>query len=108
MPPPLSKNAAITSAQASSNTGSVPTLNVIQLPKPTGGIFAPVVGIVRRVLSTIEALAGSAGEFPYPEEPPAVGSAQDAETPFKKRRIVCSAFSPFSLSWLSGPTDYLQ
>ena len=45
--PPPAKNPRITSAQASRATGSLPTLNVIQLPSPTTGIASPLDGIGR-------------------------------------------------------------
>src|SRR4051812_45579052 len=43
--PPNSKNAFITSAQASRATRSLPTLNVIQVPRPTLGSASPLDGI---------------------------------------------------------------
>ena len=44
MPPPASKNAAITAVHSSRSTRSAPTLNVIQLPRPTTGNGSPVDG----------------------------------------------------------------
>src|SRR5262249_11954364 len=43
--PPESKKAPITCAQVSRAIGSLPTLNVIQLPSPTAGSSSPVEGI---------------------------------------------------------------
>src|SRR5438876_734550 len=45
--PPASTKLRITSAQASRAAGSSPTLNVIQLPRPTTGSASPVDGIGR-------------------------------------------------------------
>src|SRR5215471_10093652 len=45
--PPASTKLRMTSAQASRATGSSPTLNVIQLPRPTAGSASPVEGIGR-------------------------------------------------------------
>src|SRR6185295_2788455 len=45
--PPPSKNARMTSAQASRAAVSLPTLNVIQLPSPTTGRASPLEGIGR-------------------------------------------------------------
>src|SRR5690606_20667027 len=47
MPPPASKKARTTSARASRAAGSLPTLNVIQVPSPTTGNGSPVEGMGR-------------------------------------------------------------
>src|SRR5688572_20460410 len=47
MRPPPSTKARTTSAHASRATVSLPTLNVIHVPRPTTGIASPVDGIVR-------------------------------------------------------------
>ena len=47
MRPPAAKNARITSAQDARATGSLPTLKVIQLPRPTSGIASPLDGMAR-------------------------------------------------------------
>src|SRR5215203_4758120 len=43
--PPASKKAAMTAVHSSFSLGSLPTLNVIQLPRPTTGSGSPVDGI---------------------------------------------------------------
>jgi len=45
--PPASKKARITSAQRARAAGSLPTLKVIQVPRPTQGRASPLEGIVR-------------------------------------------------------------
>src|SRR5215471_12202950 len=45
--PPASTKLRMTAAHASRAAGSSPTLNVIQLPRPTAGIASPVEGIGR-------------------------------------------------------------
>jgi hypothetical protein len=45
--PPAAKKARMTSAQASRATASSPTLNVIQVPRPTSGRASPLDGIGR-------------------------------------------------------------
>src|SRR5436309_15612403 len=43
--PPSWKKACMTAAHSSRSSGSSPTLKVIQLPRPTTGIFSPLDGI---------------------------------------------------------------
>jgi hypothetical protein len=60
--PPASKKAAITATDSSRSTGSLPTLKVIQVPRPTTGMDAPEDGITRisgRLVSARSAKPGS-------------------------------------------------
>src|SRR2546422_11224558 len=54
--PPSWKKACMTAAHSSRSSGSSPTLKVIQLPRPTTGIFSPLDGIGSGV-----GVAGGAG-----------------------------------------------
>src|SRR6266446_812976 len=60
--PPASKKAAMTATASSRSTGSVPTLKVIQVPRPTTGMDTPEDGITRvssRAVSGLGAKPGS-------------------------------------------------
>src|SRR2546422_1176742 len=54
--PPSWKKACMTAAHSSRSSGSSPTLKVIQLPRPTTGIFSPLDGI-----GSVVGVAGGAG-----------------------------------------------
>src|SRR5262249_6901393 len=76
--PPAAKNAAITAAHSSRSLASLPTLNVIQLPRPTTGSISPVdgIGLVR-------------GEgFCAPALPASTAQAAVARTPCSAARRV--------------------
>ena len=70
MPPPSSRNAAITLVERSSSTESEPTLNVIQLPIPTAGMSTPDVGIRRRPSATFDRPARGGQARPQPRSLP--------------------------------------
>ena len=59
--PPASKKARMTLAQASRPAGSLPTLKVIQLPRPMTGMASPLdgIGLVRTVVSCAGANRGN-------------------------------------------------
>lgn len=71
MRPPASKNRRITDAQASRAIGSLPTLNVIQLPSPTRGTLSPLegIGLVLTVAGDCAATSGVRSHAVNPSVP---------------------------------------
>src|SRR2546428_6768822 len=73
--PPSWKKACMTAAHSSRSSGSSPTLKVIQLPRPTTGIFSPLDGIG----SVVGVAGGGGGGGRRGRGPPA--AAPPAPTP---------------------------
>src|SRR5262245_42011812 len=85
--PPASRQLRTTSAQASLATGSSPTLNVIQLPRPMAGTCSPVDGIGRLRIAVACERAGDPGI--------AAQALAAASTPRARRRVHCDGRLPF-------------
>ena len=86
MRPPSAKKARITSAQASRAARSLPTLKVIQLPRPTTGSASPVAGIF--LVSTSAAAVDCACNRPLPS----ASGHNAAHRHSRSRRCPCTPF----------------
>jgi len=83
--PPSWKKACMTAAHSSRSSGSSPTLKVIQLPRPTTGIFSPLDGI-----GSVVGVAGVAGVAGARAESgrSTTAAALAATTPIAARRLM--------------------
>ena len=79
--PPSWKKACMTAAHSPRSSGSSPTLKVIQLPRPTTGIFSPLdgIGLVTGVAGVARARAESGRST--------TAAALAATTPIAARRL---------------------
>src|SRR2546426_1878013 len=83
--PPSWKKACMTAAHSSRSSGSSPTLKVIQLPRPTTGIFSPLDGI-----GSVVGVAGGGGGGGARAESgrSTTAAALAATTPIAARRLM--------------------
>ena len=79
--PPRSKKVCITCARAARSLSSLPTLKVIQVPRPMAGICSPVDGIA------FFRMAPEAG--PWPNAGRAVVAPKPVIEPTNARRVRC-------------------